>query len=106
MVLYKSFKANIGYRLCSTLSKTLNKNLLQNLPVIQKLPQRCLFWEKDRKGGYNTTEKISTIQHIRNGIKEFKSEFKLWTQEVKETIAADPLIIARPGKLYHNIIIN
>ncbi|XP_072929980.1 complex I intermediate-associated protein 30, mitochondrial [Epargyreus clarus] len=64
--------------------------------------QKRLFWEKDRKGGYNTEdklEKVSTIQHIKNGFKELKSELKLFGQEIKDLIEMDPLLIARPGEV-------
>ena len=81
------------YRLCASYNKT----LLKILAPVHKLPQRCLFWEKERKGGYDTREKVSPIQHIKHGFQELKGEIKLWTQEAKETLKADPLLVARPG---------
>lgn len=81
-------------RLCAIYNKT----LLKISAPANKLTQRCLFWEKERKGGYDTREKVSPIQHIKHGFQELKCEIKLWTQEVKETLKADPLLIARPGE--------
>lgn len=89
------------YRLCASYNET----LLKILTPTHKLPQRYLFWERDRKGGYDTKEKISPIQHLKHGVQEIKEEFKLLTQEVKETLKADPLLIARPGEFYYNYII-
>lgn len=88
-----------NYRHYSVLCKQINLNLLaiNSCPIIINT-QRWLFWEKERKGGYNTEIKLSNWQHLKYGIKELKQELKLFTQEVKELFATDPLLIARPGK--------
>lgn len=59
---------------------------------------RKLFWERDRKGGYDTTIKQSNWEHIKNGFRELKHEIKLFGEEIKEIIVTDPLLVARPGK--------
>lgn len=61
--------------------------------------QRWLFHESFRKGGYDTEQKASNLEHLKNGFKELKHELKLFGQEVKDLIETDPLLIARPGKL-------
>ncbi|KAJ0173708.1 hypothetical protein K1T71_010857 [Dendrolimus kikuchii] len=69
-----------------------------NNPVIINT-QRWLFWEKERKGGYDTTIKQSNWEHIRNGFKELKNELKLFAEEIKELIITDPVLISRPGEV-------
>lgn len=88
------------YRQYSVLNRTLNKSLnLKYCVPIQCVSQRWLFWEKDRKGGYDTSEKVSTLEHLKKGFKELKYELVLWRQEMKELIQTDPLLIARPGNI-------
>ncbi|CAH2094498.1 unnamed protein product [Euphydryas editha] len=100
MALYKCLRLHTlqKYRFSITTCKSIDSNLLEISSFINKSPQRQLFWERDRKGGYNSNEKISKINLIKDGFKELKGEFKLLGQEIKELIAADPLLIARPGK--------
>ncbi|KXJ68462.1 complex I intermediate-associated protein 30, mitochondrial [Aedes albopictus] len=61
-----------------------------------------LFWEKDRKGGYDTKgsggKKVSRKQLIVDGLKELREEFALFNQEWKEKLASDPLVVFRPGE--------
>lgn len=84
----------------SFLSRTLDKAVhCQCIYPVQSIQQRWLFWEKDRKGGYDTAHEISTLQHMKQGFKELKGECKLWLHEVKDLIETDPLLIARPGKI-------
>lgn len=64
----------------------------------QNIQCRHLFWEKDRKGGYEFKEKQSILTHLKNGIKELKEEINLSMKELKELAETDPLLIARPGK--------
>ncbi|XP_073950562.1 complex I intermediate-associated protein 30 [Choristoneura fumiferana] len=86
-------------RAYSALNKVLKKGLnLNNSTPILTNTQRWLFWEKERKGGYNTKGEVSTITHLKTGFKELKSEVKLWMQEMKELAVTDPLLIARPGE--------
>lgn len=59
------------------------------------------FWERDKRGKYqqNLTENVSQKQLLLNGLKELKTEITMWTNEVKERIISDPIIIYRPGIL-------
>lgn len=59
-----------------------------------------LFWEKDRKGGYNTTsgKKVPLKQQILDGLKELKEDFALFDQEWREKLASDALVVFRPGE--------
>ncbi|RVE55332.1 hypothetical protein evm_000230 [Chilo suppressalis] len=68
------------------------------LPITQNVSSRFLFWERDRKGGYDTSQKISLSEHLKEGYKEIKGEFKLLGQEIKALIETDPLLVARPGE--------
>ncbi|CAH0678791.1 unnamed protein product [Chilo suppressalis] len=79
----------------------LTKNVIQpkaKLPITQNVSSRFLFWERDRKGGYDTSQKISLSEHLKEGYKEIKGEFKLLGQEIKALIETDPLLVARPGE--------
>ncbi|XP_023940002.1 complex I intermediate-associated protein 30, mitochondrial [Bicyclus anynana] len=87
-----------GYRSFSILCRQCDASALKIHSNVNVSPKRLLFWEKDRKGGYDAKEKVSTLQHIMKGFKEIKSEFKLLGEEAKEFLAADPLLIARPGE--------
>lgn len=57
-----------------------------------------LFYERDPKGGYKSTEKVSRTTLVRQGLKELKGEIALWTQEMKEKLEMDPIFIHRPGE--------
>lgn len=84
----------------SFLSRKLDKTVqFKCVYPVQSIQQRWLFWESDRKGGYDTTHQVSIFQHLKHGFKELKGECKLWLHEVKELIETDPLLIARPGKI-------
>lgn len=84
----------------SAISKNLNKTIhFKYFSPAHSVSQRWLFWEKDRKGGYDTKiGNISYTEHVKNGFKELKYELKLWSQEMKELVETDPLLVARPGK--------
>lgn len=56
------------------------------------------FFEQHRKGGYDTEIKLSYWEHIKNGFKEIKGEFKLLKQEIKDLLEMDLLLVARPGE--------
>lgn len=60
-----------------------------------------LFYEKSRKGNYeqHTASKVSKKQHILNGLRQLKSEIKLWQEEVKEHLLMDPVLIYRPDEV-------
>lgn len=83
------------------LFRYLPKKVLLNDVKHFQTTQQCtgLFWEKDEKGGYKDNRpRPSTIQMIRDGMKELKHEIALWQQEIKEAIENDPVYIYRPGE--------
>ncbi|KAL0819752.1 hypothetical protein ABMA28_007798 [Loxostege sticticalis] len=84
------------YRHFSTLCKNVNK--CEGFPAVQNVTKRWLFWEPDRKGGYDTAHKVPFTEHLKNGFKEIKNEFRLLSQEMKDLIETDPLLVARPGE--------
>lgn len=51
----------------------------------------------DKKDGYKTQKDLPDKEHIKFGLKQIRNEFKLWTEEMKETLRADPLMICPPG---------
>lgn len=58
------------------------------------------FWEREKKSGYGKKIKLpSKKQLIIDGLKELKHEINLWTQEVKEKLEMDPILVYRPGRL-------
>lgn len=79
------------------LRKAVYKNF--NLSPILIDSRRSLFWEKDRKGGYQTSENISNFKHMKLGFKELKKELKLFGKEMKDLWESDQILIARPGKV-------
>lgn len=82
------------------LGKAVNRNVnIVNITPVLINSRRSLFWEKDRKGGYDTAENISNLEHMKKGFKELKHEVKLFTEEVKELWDSDPILIARPGNI-------
>lgn len=75
---------------------TLTRRLLSkpSAPLV-----RHLFYERDEKGGYKDTRpRPSRTQMIRDGMKELKHEIALWTQEMKEILETDPIMVYRPGE--------
>lgn len=58
---------------------------------------------RDPRDGYSKIdeelEKMPRTEVIRNGIKILKEELKLWKEEIKEKIEADPILIRRPGEI-------
>lgn len=68
---------------------------------VQILPKNSLFWEPDRKGGYNKNfKRVSRKQLILEGLKDLKQEIVLWKEEVKEKLESDPILVFRPGASY------
>lgn len=57
-------------------------------------------WVPDKKDGYRTRKDVSTTQHIIDGFKMLKSEFKLLKEEAIEHLRADPLVVFRPGEFH------
>lgn len=61
---------------------------------------RPLFWERDRRGGYDTRlPELSRKHQILEGLRELKQEIVLWKEEVKEKLESDPVLVFRPGRL-------
>lgn len=60
------------------------------------------FHEYDKRSGYNTNLEIADtrIERIRLGLKQLKKEIKLWKEEMKELIEADPILDYRAGMEY------
>lgn len=59
---------------------------------------RPLFWERDRRGGYDTRlPELSRKQQILDGLRELKQEIVLWKEEVREKLESDPVLVFRPG---------
>lgn len=52
----------------------------------------------DRKDGYKTQKELSEKEHMKSGLKQLKTELKLWTEEMKEELRSDPMLIAPEGK--------
>lgn len=78
-----------------------NTRFTLNIPnkryVLPQITQCRLFWERHRKGGYETEVKLPFYKHIYYGSKELLPEFKMWLNEMKELIITDPVLVARPG---------
>lgn len=56
------------------------------------------IWVPDKKDGYKTQKDVSTKQHVIDGFKLLKSEFKMWKDEMKEHFLNDPILLFRPGE--------
>lgn len=54
-------------------------------------------WVGDKKDGYRTQKDQSDREHIKFGLKQLKTEIKLWTEEVKEKFRADPMLLCPSG---------
>ncbi|CAG9789216.1 unnamed protein product [Diatraea saccharalis] len=88
-----------NYRLYSVLSGNVNRQNKTKFHLTLCVSNRYLFWERDRKGGYDTSHKISLLDHLKNGFKEITIESKLLGKEIKALIETDPLLVARPGEI-------
>lgn len=60
-------------------------------------------WVKDKKDGYRTRKEESETAHLKYGIKQLKTELKLWKEEVKEHFRADPMMFCPPGMYSKNL---
>lgn len=54
-------------------------------------------WVRDKKDGYRTKKEESETAHLKFGIKRLKTELKIWKEEVKEHLRADPMMFVPPG---------
>lgn len=64
------------------------------------------FLQRDRKSGYKTIydkpppeQHLSILGRIREGYQQFKQEFGLLIEEVKERLRMDPIIIYRQNEV-------
>lgn len=57
-------------------------------------------WVKDKKDGYRTKKEESETAHLKYGLNMLKTELKLWTEEVKEHLQADPMMFCPPGNAF------
>lgn len=61
-----------------------------------------MFYEFDKKTGYKTKRPSneSVKDRVRFGLKELKTEIKIWTDEVKDAMEFDPIMASPiPGEL-------
>lgn len=57
------------------------------------------FWEREKKSGYKTElPEPSKKKMILDGLKELKAEIQLWSEEMKEKLESDPILVFRPGE--------
>lgn len=64
------------------------------------------FFQRDRKSGYKTVydkpppkQNLSIFGKIHEGYRQFKEEFHIWMEEVKEQLKMDPIIIYRTNEV-------
>uniref|UniRef100_A0A1Q3FCN5 Putative chaperone protein n=1 Tax=Culex tarsalis TaxID=7177 RepID=A0A1Q3FCN5_CULTA len=73
--------------------------LRPSTPALGSIHANTLFWERDRKGGYNSNQPApSRWQLLRDGLRELRQEFALFEQEWREKLASDALVVFRPGE--------
>ncbi|KAM7361047.1 complex I intermediate-associated protein 30 [Cochliomyia hominivorax] len=57
------------------------------------------FWEREKKSGYKTSlPEPSKKKMILDGLRELKEEIHLWSEEMKERLESDPILVYRPGE--------
>lgn len=72
---------------------------IQPLLVGDIVARRHLFWEPDRKAGYNrNTPRVSRKQLILEGLRDLKQEIITWKEEVHEKLRSDPVLVFRRGE--------
>ncbi|KAJ8980185.1 hypothetical protein NQ317_011430 [Molorchus minor] len=87
--LYKQFSCS----LCKQISIK-NKRCISTTAILNT------FWEKDDKGGYKDNRPLPSIkERMRDGLKELKHEIALWSEEVKEKLESDLLLVYRPDEV-------
>lgn len=64
------------------------------------------FYERDRKSGYKTVydrpppeQSLSIIGRLREGYRQFKEEFGIWLEEMKEQFRMDPTLMYRTNEV-------
>nr|CAG4648743.1 EOG090X091L [Polyphemus pediculus] len=76
------------------------RNFSNNLVFVDRIQCRN-FHEADRKSGYNrNNRKRPAKELIREGLKDLKTEIRLWTDEWKEHLQMDPVMgMPIPGEV-------
>lgn len=90
----------IGRPLCLRPFTHLTTTILRPITELQQpVQRRQLFWEPDRKGGYNKdAPRVSRKQLILEGLRDLKQEISIWRDEVQEKLESDPVLVFRPGE--------
>lgn len=64
------------------------------------------LYERDPKSGYKTVydrppveQDLSILQSLREGYRQFKEEFGIFMEEMKEFLQMDPMLLYRPGEV-------
>lgn len=94
----RNFTSDRGLWMNTVLKRTPNTNHC----VVQTSGDRREFqiWVRDKKDGYKPQKVVSNKQHMIDGFKMLRSEFKLWKEEVKERLLGDPILVFRPGGVF------
>lgn len=104
----------------STLSKYDNRNsqistngkTTKSACFLYCIKRSFIGFVPDKKDGYKTQKDGPIKENVIIGLKQLKKELNLWTEEMKETLRGDPLLICPPGSFinirfdYFNININ
>lgn len=96
-------------RNCPSLKRLpLNANFLQEkvlntaiIPAsnVHTTPVCKTFWEREKKSGYKTAlPQPSKKKMILDGLRELKEEIHMWSEEMKEKLESDPILVYRPGE--------
>lgn len=109
-VLKKCINSNEIYRRhfsalvkCCSINSTLFNQIAANPDFVQPHNRRDFIgFVPDRKDGYGKSKDLSKKEHIKFGLKQLKTELKLWTEEMKETIRGDPILLLPPGLLLYD----
>lgn len=60
---------------------------------------KATFWEREKKSGYGKKYPIISKTLVLEGLKELKSEIKMWKDEMQEKLEGDPIMVYRPGEI-------
>lgn len=97
----KIYQRHYSILLTHRRNNKLLKQAIVQIPYIYPYNKRNFIgFVPDRKDGYKAQKEVSDRENIKYGLKQFKNELKLWTEEMKETLRADPLMIYPPGLSY------
>lgn len=80
----------------------LNRVLVGCEPCVNPCDRRNFIgYVPDKKEDYKTMKDETQLEHMKFGLKQLKNEVKMWTEEWKEILRNDPLIILPYGKYTH-----